>query len=114
GQALDRLAELLHRGVLEERPHVADLRILTEPNEVALGRGEGVLEHRDQHVRTGPVRARLRRPAAELLLVEAHHLARDLREDARAWVAGRVRQVVRLVQVMLASDRTAGRAARAA
>ena len=84
GEALDRLAELLDRGVLEEGPHVAHPLVLAESDQEALRGRQRVLEQRDQRVGAGPVGARLGRAAAELLLVEPHHLARDIREDVGA------------------------------
>jgi hypothetical protein len=54
GDPLDRLAELAHRGVLEAQPRLAQTLVLAEPNEVALGRGERVLQQDHQDIRTGP------------------------------------------------------------
>src|SRR5205085_922086 len=71
-------------GVLEEHAHVAEPRQLAEVDHRLLGRGQAVLERRDQSVRAGPVRPGLRWPAAEQLLVEADHLVRDLGEQRAA------------------------------
>ena len=67
-------------GVLEEQAQIAQLLMLAEPPQVALGRGEGLLERDDEHVGAGPVRAGLRGPAPKVLLVDAHHLVGDRAE----------------------------------
>ena len=58
GQPLDRLAELRDGRVLEEDPRLAQPLVLAHDREVALGRRERVLQHDDEHVGAGPVRAR--------------------------------------------------------
>src|SRR3954447_23691170 len=92
GQAFDRLAELPHAGVLEEHPDVAQPLVLVQLHQVALRRRQRLLQHRDHDVRAGPVRAYPRRPPAELLLVQPHHLPGDQRQRA---------QVLRLLAVDL-------------
>src|SRR5215213_6537496 len=67
---LDRLAEFPDRGVLEEHARVAQALVLAHLHEVALGRGQRLLQHTDYGVRTGPVRPSPRGAAAEQLLVE--------------------------------------------
>src|SRR4051794_21312460 len=70
----------------KEHAHVPQALVLAHLDQVALGGRERVLEDDRQGVATGPVRARLRRPATELLLVDPDHRVRDLRQDARARV----------------------------
>ena len=81
-QALDRLAEVAHAGVLQVQAGVAQAPVLPEVGERALHGRECVLHDRDDDVRAGPVGARPRRPAPELLLVEADHLVGDGGDDA--------------------------------
>jgi hypothetical protein len=80
GDPLDGLAEGPALGVLEEQAQIAQTLMLAHPLQRALGRRERLLERHDERVGARPVRARLRRAAAELLLVEAHHLVGDRAE----------------------------------
>src|SRR4051812_24681284 len=77
GEALDGLAELRHRRVLEEQPGLAQAPVLSQAGKVALRGCQRVLQDRDDDVVSGPVRADRRRAAPEKVLVEADHLSRD-------------------------------------
>ena len=53
GDLFDRLAELARRGVLEERPRVAQPLVLAELDQVALSQRERVFQEHDERLRTG-------------------------------------------------------------
>src|SRR3954468_24566970 len=74
GDPLDRVAEVLLAGVLEEQPDVAQALELPHLDHRLLRGGERVLQRAHQHVGPGERRPRPRRPTAEELLVEPDEL----------------------------------------
>src|SRR3954451_19495621 len=85
-----RWQKLLNRRVVKKHAGVAQSLMLTitHLDQVALGRGERVLENAHQDIGTGPVCPRGGRAAPELLLVELHHRVEDLHQRARAVLIG--------------------------
>ena len=79
---LDGLAERRDLGVLKQQAQIAQALVLAQPAQAALRGRERLLERDEQDVGTCPLRARLRRAAAELILVDAHHLGGDRAQHA--------------------------------
>jgi hypothetical protein len=70
-ELLDGVAERGDLGVLEQQAQLAQALVLVELAQPALGRRERLLERDDDDVGAGPLRAGLRRPAPELVLVDS-------------------------------------------
>src|SRR3954454_20262618 len=98
-KSLDDAAELAFGGVLEEGAGVPQALVLAHLRHPPLGRGETVFQGRDHDVGAGELGPRLGRTAPELFLVEADHLARDLRPHGER---GRGRASVRLGALQVA------------
>lgn len=75
------LNELCACGHLEVQSRLAHALLLAELNERELGRQQRVLEDANENVRAGEMRARSRRAATELVLVQRDHRVRYLREE---------------------------------
>src|SRR5207247_7965325 len=81
GELLDRGCELGLGGVLEEQAVVADALVLAHRDQPSLDRRQRLLERDDELVGAGPLGARARRAAAELLLVEPDDRVGDGSKD---------------------------------
>ena len=79
---LDNPPELLLQRILKEQPCLAQSLVFPQRHQIALSDGQAVLEDHHQRVLVGEVGACLGRPAAERLLVEAHHRVGDLEHRA--------------------------------
>src|SRR3954470_15308032 len=84
--ALDGGDELIGSGDLEVHAGFADALLVAHRDHGQLGGQQRVFEHAHQGVAAGEVRARAPRAAPELLLVQRHHRAGDLRERGAALV----------------------------
>src|SRR3954452_2815524 len=73
GDGLDGGDELLGGRDLEEHPGLAGALLVAHLDHRALGGKQRVVHDAQQRVRAGEVALRLRRAAAELLLVQGHH-----------------------------------------